>query len=90
MAIRPDWSAGVTHPDPDGGGSLAAPVTEYAYSGTTSLLTEHEDPLNYDTTYAYNATSRRLSSITHPDTSDWLLTPLQTSGLASDTIPCVL
>jgi len=73
----------VTHPDPDAGGALAAPVTEYQYDATTSLLTIRTDALDYDTTYAYDGTSRRLTSINHPNSTGWSLTAQQTIGLAT-------
>jgi RHS repeat-associated protein len=73
----------VTHPDPDAGGSLASPVTEYQYDATTALLTIAEDPLNYQTTYAYSGTSRRLTSINHPNSTGWSLTAPLTIGLSS-------
>ena len=70
----------VTQPDPDGGGALSAPVWEFAYDGTTHLLTQVEDPLNHDTDFAYGD-HERLESITHPDSTGWELTALQTIGL---------
>lgn len=71
----------VTLPDPDGGGGLSAPVHSYSYDGTTNLLTQWTDALSNDTVYAYNSTSKRLSQITHEDSSTWQLTPVQTIGL---------
>ena len=71
----------VSQEDPDGGGSLTAPVWEYTYDGSTSLLTNQEDPLDHDTGFAYNATSKRLSTVTHHDTTTWSLVPSQTEGL---------
>lgn len=73
----------VTHPDPDGAGSLASPVTEYSYDATTSLLTTREDALDYDTTFTYDSTSRRLTSIGHPNTTTWSLTAQQSIGLST-------
>lgn len=75
----------VTHPDPDAGGPLAAPLTQYAYDATTSLLTSHTNPLGagYITAYAYDTTSQRLDTITHPGNAVWDLKPVQTIGLAT-------
>jgi YD repeat-containing protein len=50
----------VTQPDPDGGGSLAAPVTAYGYDPVGNLLTV-TDPLSHVTTYAYDNLYRRTS-----------------------------
>ena len=63
---------------------MSAPVTEYAYDNTTSLLTIRTDALN-DTTYGYDGDSLRISSINHPNSTGWSLTPVQTIGLASGT-----
>jgi len=75
----------VTHPDPDAGGSLAAPETDYAYDGTALLMTSTNDPLNYTTSFSYNSNTKRLSTITHPDSTTWVLTPQQTMGWATST-----
>ena len=53
---------------------------EFTYDGTSHLLTEVEDPLDHDTTFAYGS-HKRLTSITHPDANEWELTALQTIGL---------
>jgi RHS repeat-associated protein len=71
----------VTLPDPDAGGGLAAPVHSFTYDGTTNLLNQYTDALSNDTAFTYNSTSKRLSQITHEDSSTWQLTPVQTIGL---------
>ncbi len=53
-------------PDPDGGGSLTSPQWKYAYDGTTGLLNKQTDPRANDITFAYNSTSSRLTTVTHP------------------------
>ena len=54
-----------TLPDPDGGGSLAAPVYATTYDNLNRVLTE-TDPLSHVTTYAYNVPAR-TTTITQPD-----------------------
>ena len=53
----------MTLPDPDGVGSLSAPV--YAYDAVGSLTTK-TDPLGNVTTTAYDNLQRR-TSVTQPD-----------------------
>lgn len=74
----------VTLTDPDGGGSLAAPVWAYAY--TSDLLTTMTDPLSNATVYTYNSTSKRLSQIDVPNSFNNIAwTPLQSVGLKTGT-----
>ena len=54
-----------TLPDPDGAGSLTAPVTTYTYNSNNQLLTT-TDALGYVTTNAYDNLGR-LKSVTQPD-----------------------
>jgi hypothetical protein len=72
----------VTHPDPDAGGALAAPETDYAYDGTTALMTSTNDPMNFTTSFSYNSDTKRLSGITYP-VGTFTLTPQQTMGFAT-------
>ena len=74
----------ITQPDPDGAGSLAAPVTSFTYDGTTHRLTKVTDPLNHDTSFTYG-THGRLTKVTHPDNKYWQLTALNTIGLPTGT-----
>ncbi|MBI3861675.1 MAG: cadherin-like domain-containing protein, partial [Planctomycetia bacterium] len=55
----------ITAPDPDGAGSLTAPVTTYTYTDVGQLATK-TDPLGYVTTNAYDH-GGRLTSVTEPD-----------------------
>ena len=71
----------VTHPDPDGGGSLAAPEIDFAYDATTLLMTSTNGSANNQTTFSYNSNTNRLSTITHPDSTTWVLTPAADHGL---------
>ncbi|KAF0187721.1 MAG: RHS repeat-associated core domain-containing protein, partial [Gammaproteobacteria bacterium] len=48
----------MTEPDPDGAGSLTAPVTAYTYGGN-SLLSQVTDASGRDVTYQYDARGRR-------------------------------
>ncbi|MHB8974460.1 MAG: RHS repeat-associated core domain-containing protein [Pirellulaceae bacterium] len=74
----------ITQPDPDGSGSLTAPVTSLSYDATTHRLTTATNPLSQSTTFAYG-THGRLTTITHPDSSTSLLTALETVGLPTGT-----
>ncbi|TCO80767.1 intein/RHS repeat-associated protein [Plasticicumulans lactativorans] len=56
-----DRRVGVTAPDPDGGGPLAAPVTRYAFDAADNLVAI-TDPLGHVTAYAYDALNRRVRS----------------------------
>lgn len=53
-------------PDPDGTGSATSPQWKYAYDGSTGLLNKQTDPRANDITFAYNSTSSRLTTVTHP------------------------
>lgn len=65
--------ASVTGPDPDGGGSLSAPVTTYAYDANGNLASVVEprgnvsgaNPNDYRTSYTYDAAGR-LRTTTDP------------------------
>ena len=48
----------VAQPDPDGAGSLAAPVTTFSYDAAGNLLSQ-TDPLNHTTLYGYDALNRQ-------------------------------
>ncbi len=74
----------ITQPDPDGGGSLSAPVTSFTYDATTHCLTRVTNALSQNTNFAYG-THGRLTSITHPDNSVWNWTGLETVGLPTGT-----
>ncbi|MGI8979218.1 MAG: Ig-like domain-containing protein, partial [Pirellulaceae bacterium] len=72
----------VTLVDPDGAGSLAAPIWSHAYSGTTNLMTTTTDPRSKVETYTYDATSLRLSRVDSPISGQYTtLVPVQTYGL---------
>jgi RHS repeat-associated protein len=58
-------STSTTLPDPDGGGSLTAPVYATTYDNLSRVLTE-TDPLSQVTTYAYNVPARTTTT-TLPD-----------------------
>ncbi|MCO6455617.1 MAG: RHS repeat protein, partial [Pirellulaceae bacterium] len=74
----------ITLPDPDGGGALSSPVTEFSYDATSHLLTTITNPLDDETDFTYGS-HRRLTSIGYPDSTSWALTALQTVGLPSGT-----
>ena len=74
----------ITQPDPDGAGSLAAPVTSFSYDATAHRLTQRTDALSQETDYTYGSHGR-LTTITHPDSNDIELESLQTIGLPSGT-----
>ena len=46
-------------------------------------MTSHTDPLNHATAYAYNSSSSRLTTITHPDNNTIQLVAVDPIGLAS-------
>jgi len=71
----------ITAPDPDGAGSLAAPVTEYAYD-SDHRLTEWIDPLTNATTVDYDFAGR-VTTITRPDDSQENFTASQVIGLVA-------
>ena len=50
---------GVTQPDPDGGGSLAAPVTTYKYDAGSNLI-EVVDPMLKSINFDYDNLSRLI------------------------------
>ncbi|MGE3407544.1 MAG: Calx-beta domain-containing protein [Pirellulales bacterium] len=58
-----DKLTSITRPDPDGGGALSAPVTTFAYDGTTGLMTSMTDPLGAVTSYTYDY-ARTVATIT--------------------------
>jgi YD repeat-containing protein len=70
----------ITAPDPDGAGSLAAPVTAYAYSGTTRRLASVTDPLNHVTSVSYDFAGR-ASQITDAANGTNSFTVWQRRGL---------
>lgn len=70
----------VTAPDPDGSGSLAAPITAYAYSGSTSRLVSITDPLSRATAIAYDFAGR-FDEATYADNSTRSFAAWQTRGL---------
>jgi RHS repeat-associated protein len=59
----------VTAPDPDGGGPLAAPVTQYTYDEVGNLQTRKDANL-HQTTYSYDPASR-LTSVASPGSRIW-------------------
>lgn len=59
----------VTAPDPDGGGPLAAPVTQYTYDNVGNRATRKDANLR-DTVYGYD-TANRLVSATGPMNRVW-------------------
>lgn len=72
--------ASITAPDPDGAGSLAAPITDFAYHATTGLLVQVDDPLDHATAYAYDF-ARRLSTRTLADGGVQDFSPVMVQGL---------
>lgn len=70
----------ITAPDPDGSGSLSAPVTSYGYSGTTRRLTSVTDPLSHVTQIAYDFAGR-LSSVTDAASTAFAFAIWQTRSL---------
>jgi len=70
----------VTLPDPDGAGGDPSPEVDYAYSGTTFLLTLITDPNNNATSLEYDFAGR-LKKITNPDLSTKQFAPLRVQGL---------
>jgi RHS repeat-associated protein len=69
----------ITGEDPDDTGPLAAAVTEYAY-GTNGLLSSISDPLDNETTFAYDFAGR-LSGATNPDSSAPEFAAIQVQGV---------
>jgi RHS repeat-associated protein len=59
----------VTAPDPDGGGPLAAPVTQYTYDDVANLSTRKDANLR-ETVYGYD-NADRLISVTAPLNRVW-------------------
>src|SRR5258707_347085 len=55
----------VTDPDPDAGGGLAAPVTNFVY-GSNSLLATMTDAMGHDTDYGYDSFGRQ-TTVTNND-----------------------
>jgi RHS repeat-associated protein len=67
-----------TKPDPDGGGSLSAPVTTYTYDDVGNKLTE-TDPRGNTTTFAYDDANRLISETApDPDGGGSLTAPVTT------------
>jgi len=65
-----------TLPDPDGGGSLTAPVYGTTYDNLSRVLTE-TDPLSQVTTYAYNVPARTVTTtLPDPDGGGSLTNPV--------------
>ncbi len=74
----------ITQPDPDGTGTLAAPVTSFGYD-SSNRLTTRTDALSNSTAFAYGSSHGRLTTITHPDSENIELTAIQTIGLPTAT-----
>ena len=55
----------VTRPDPDGSGSLAAPVWQFAFN-VAGLMTSKTDPLGAVTTYGFD-NAQRQTTVTGAD-----------------------
>ncbi len=70
----------ITDPDPDGAGSLAAPVTSFSYD-STDRMTRLTDPRSNGTTWVYDGAGR-VAEIQRPDSVAEHLTPLQDWGLS--------
>ncbi|MCI0361774.1 MAG: hypothetical protein L0211_25085, partial [Planctomycetaceae bacterium] len=68
----------ITQPDPDGGGPLAVPVTQFGYDAA-SRQTSVTDPLSNVTSYAYNFFDQ-LTTLTEadPDGAGSLTSPVTT------------
>jgi YD repeat-containing protein len=65
-----------TLPDPDGGGSLAAPVYATTYDNLGRILTE-TDPRSQVTSYAYNTSARTVTTtLPDPDGGGSLTSPI--------------
>ncbi len=69
--------------DPDGAGSLAAPVFAFGY--TSGKLTSATNAVSNVTSFSFNTTDGRLRTITHPDSTTWQLIPIETIGLPTGT-----
>jgi hypothetical protein len=69
--------------DPDGSGSLAAPVFSFGY--TSNDLTSRTNAVSNVTSYSFNTTDGRLRTITNPDSTTWQVIPIETIGLPSGT-----
>ncbi|MCO6456362.1 MAG: cadherin-like domain-containing protein, partial [Pirellulaceae bacterium] len=76
--------ASITQPDPDGGGALASPVTEFSYDATSHLLTTITNHLDDDTDFTYGS-HHRLTAIAYPDSNSRQFKPMQTLGLPTGT-----
>ena len=69
--------------DPDGSGSLAAPVFAFGY--TSGKLSSSTNAVSNVTTYGFNSNDGRLRTVTHPDSTTWQLIPIETIGLPTGT-----
>ena len=77
----------MTEPDPDGGGPLAAPVTNYAYGAEPTLLSQVTDPVGRDVTFQYDSRGRRTGvtdELGNQTTYTYNLLDLVTSVTAPD------
>jgi len=73
-----------TGPDPDGGGSLIAPVTRYAYDDVGNVIAQ-TDPRGSTTRYVYDAANRLVSETgPDPDGPGPLAAPVTTHAYDSD------
>jgi len=69
--------------DPDGSGSLAAPVFAFGY--TSGKLTSNTNAVSNVTSYGFDSNDGRLRTVTHPDSTTWQLIPIETIGLPTGT-----
>ena len=74
--------------DPDGSGSLAAPVFAFGY--TSGKLTSSTNAVSNVTSFSFDTTDGLLRTITHPDSTTWQLVPIETIGLPTGTSGNVL
>ncbi|HUG89822.1 MAG TPA: Ig-like domain-containing protein, partial [Planctomycetaceae bacterium] len=70
----------ITRPDPDTTGPQSAPVTGFSYEGTSFRLTTITDPLNRQTSLAYDFAGR-IQEATFADLQTQGFTAWQTRGL---------
>ena len=71
-----DRVTSITQPDPDGSGSLSAPVTTFVYNAVGNL-TSQTDPLGRVTSFSYDALNRLTqTTLPDPDGSGSLTSPV--------------